>query len=416
MNTRREFLRAAGGATVLSLSGAAPAFLVEASAAQAAPKKGETILVVVQLSGGNDGLNTVVPYADDAYHKNRFTLRIGKEQIHKLDDHVGLHPAMRLMADLFNQKKLSVVQGVGYPNPNRSHFESMDIWHTARHDRSAELAASRERRTVGWLGRYLDESASTRKGSDVAGLHLGSQRLPLALAALNVQVPSVRSLDRFRLQDGGDAELRRTIETLAGLKRPATNDLLDFIQANATAALASSQRISEALGRYKTSVNYPGTGLAQSLKSVAQLIDAGLSTRVYYVALDGFDTHSEQKDAHAGLLGELSAALAAFLQDLSEHGHAERVLAMSFSEFGRRVRENASRGTDHGAAAPMFLAGGRVRPGLIGKHPSLTDLDDGDLKFHTDFRQVYAAILREWLGWKTDTILDGKYEPVPLFA
>jgi len=408
MNTRRDFLRTAGGATVLSLSGAAPAFLVEASAAQPAAKKGETILVVVQLSGGNDGLNTVVPYADDAYHKNRFTLRIGKEQVHKLDDHLGLHPAMRLMADLFNQKKLSIVQGVGYPNPNRSHFESMDIWHTARREQ--------DRRAVGWLGRYLDESAAKRKGSDVAGLHFGSERLPLALAALNVQVPSVRSLDRFRLQDGGDAELRRTIETLAGLKRSAKNDLLDFIQANATAALASSQRISEALGRYKTSVNYPATGLAQSLKSVAQLIDAGLSTRVYYVALDGFDTHSEQKDAHAGLVGELSGALAAFVQDLAEHGHAERVLAMNFSEFGRRVRENASRGTDHGAAAPMFLAGGRVRPGLIGKHPSLTDLDDGDLKHHIDFRQVYAAILRDWLGWKTESILDGKYEPLPLFA
>jgi uncharacterized protein (DUF1501 family) len=408
MNTRREFLRAAGGATVLSFSGTAPAFLVEASAAQSAAKKGETILVVVQLSGGNDGLNTVVPYADDAYHKNRFTLRIGKEAVHKLNDHVGLHPAMRGMADLFQQKKLAIVQGVGYPNPNRSHFESMDIWHTAR--------PKRDRRAVGWLGRYLDESAAARRGTDVAGLHLGSERQPLALAALNVQVPSVRSLDRFRLQDGGDAELRKAVELLAGIKRAAKSDLLDFIQANATAALASSKRISDALGRYKTSVAYPSTGLAQSLKSVAQLIDAGLSTRVYYVALDGFDTHSEQKDAHAGLVGELSGAVAAFMQDLVEHGHVDRVLVASFSEFGRRVRENASRGTDHGAAAPMFLAGGRVRAGLIGKHPSLTDLDDGDLKHHTDFRQVYAAILRDWLGWKTEAILDGKYEPVAVVS
>jgi uncharacterized protein (DUF1501 family) len=408
MNTRREFLRAAGGATVVSLSGVAPAFLVRASASQLAAKKGETILVVVQLSGGNDGLNTVVPYADDAYHKNRFTLRIAKDAVHKLDDYLGLHPAMKGMAELYQQKKLAIVQGVGYPNPNRSHFESMDIWHTARQ--------KQDRRAVGWLGRYLDESAAARRGTDVAALHLGSERQPLALAALDVQVPSVRSLDRFRLQDGGDAELRKTVETLAGVKRAARSELLDFIQANATAAIASSKRISEALGRYKTSVAYPSTGLAQSLKSVAQLIDAGLSTRVYYVALDGFDTHSEQKDAHAGLVGELSGALAAFMSDLAEHGHSNRVLVASFSEFGRRVRENASRGTDHGAAAPMFLAGGRVKPGVIGKHPSLTDLDDGDLKHHTDFRQVYAAILRDWLGWKTETILDGKYEPLPIIA
>ena len=262
----------------------------------------------------------------------------------------------------------------------------------------------------------MDESAAARHGADVAGLHLGSERQPLALAALHVQVPSVRSLDRFRLQDAGDVELRKTVEMLAGVKGAAKSDLLDFIQANATAALASSKRISEALGRYKTSVKYPSTGLAESLKSVAQLIDAGLSTRVYYVALDGFDTHSEQKDAHAGLVGELSGALAAFVQDLSEHGHVDRVLVASFSEFGRRVRENASRGTDHGAAAPMFLAGGRVRAGLIGKHPSLTDLDDGDLKHHTDFRQVYAAILRDWLEWKTEAILDGKYEPVAVVS
>lgn len=407
--TRRDFLKTAGQSTaVLSLSGAAPTFLLSASAAQAAPTKGETVLVVVQLSGGNDGLNTVVPFADDAYHANRFTLRLSKDAVLKLDDYHALHPAMKGLRELYEQRRVAIVQGVGYPNPNRSHFESMDIWHTARREP--------QRRPIGWLGRYLDATATTRAGGDVPALHLGSERQPLALAALNVQTPSVRSLDRFQLQDGGNPLVRAAIERGTSATRPDAGDLLRFVQSSAQAALASSQRIAAAMGRYKTSVKYPTTGLATSLKSVAQLIDAGLSTRIYYVSLDGFDTHSEQEKAHAGLLAELSDAIAAFVADLKEHHHDQRVLVMTFSEFGRRVRENASRGTDHGAAAPMFLIGGRARPGLIGKHPSLGDLDDGDLKHHTDFRRVYAAVLQHWLGWKTDGILDGQYEPLPVLG
>lgn len=405
MSTRRDFLKAAiGSSAVVALGGAAPRFLVDA-AARESNAKGETVLVVVQLSGGNDGINTVVPYGDDVYYQNRFTLALEKEKLHKLDDYHGLHPSLGGFAKLVEDRRLAIVQGVGYANPNRSHFESMDIWHTARREPQG--------RSIGWLGRYLDAAAKARDGnapaSDLPALHLGGEQYPLALSALNVFAPSIRSAEQLKLQDGGDRRLREAIEKLSATARPGDDDLLSFVQSSTAAALASSQRLQETLGKYTPAAKYPGTKLAQSLSTVAQLIDAGMATRIYYVSLDGFDTHSEQKDAHASLMAELGDAVKAFVDDIAGHQHADRVLVMSFSEFGRRVRENASRGTDHGAAAPMFLAGGKVKPGLIGKHPSMTDLDDGDLKHHTDFRQVYAAVLKNWLGWSPTEILGGDY-------
>jgi uncharacterized protein (DUF1501 family) len=412
MSTRRDFLKAAlGSSAVVALGAGAPRFLVEAAAREAG-SKGETVLVVVQLSGGNDGINTVVPYGDDVYYKNRFTLALEKDKLHKLDDYHALHPSLGGFAKLVEEKRLSIVQGVGYANPNRSHFESMDIWHTARREPQG--------RSVGWIGRYLDAAAKARAAdapaSDLPALHLGGGQHPLALAAMDVFSPSIRSVDQFKLQDGGDRKLREAIERLSATARPGDDDLLSFVQSSTAAALASSQRLQDALGKYSPAAKYPGTKLAQSLSTVAQLIDAGMATRIYYVSLDGFDTHSEQKDAHASLLAELGDAVKAFVDDIAGHHHADRVLVMSFSEFGRRVRENASRGTDHGAAAPMFLAGGKVKAGLIGKHPSMTDLDDGDLKHHTDFRQVYAAVLKNWLGWSPAEILGGDFAPADVLA
>ncbi len=412
MSTRRDFLKAAiGSSAVVALGAAAPRFLVDA-AARESNAKGETVLVVVQLSGGNDGINTVVPYGDDVYYQNRFTLALDKNALHKLDDYHALHPSLGGFAKLVEDRRLAIVQGVGYANPNRSHFESMDIWHTARREPQG--------RSIGWLGRYLDAAAKARDASapatDLPALHLGSEQYPLALSALDVVAPSIRSVEQFKLQDGGDRRLREAIEKLSATARPGDDDLLSFVQSSMAAALTSSQRLQEALGKYTPAAKYPGTKLAQSLSTVAQLIDAGMSTRIYYVSLDGFDTHSEQKDAHASLMAELGDAVKAFVDDLAGHHHADRVLVMSFSEFGRRVRENASRGTDHGAAAPMFLAGGKIKPGLIGKHPSMTDLDDGDLKHHTDFRQVYAAVLKNWLGWSAAEILGGEYAPLDVLS
>jgi uncharacterized protein (DUF1501 family) len=406
--TRRQFLQATVGSSALvSLTPSVPSFLFDTSVQAAATdprRRGENILVVVQLTGGNDGLNTIVPYTDDAYHRNRSSLNVAT-QVLKINDALGFHPSMRGMADLLQAGELAIVQGVGYPNPNRSHFESMDIWHTAQ----PQVTAGGRR--TGWIGRCLDH-ALTAEGRDVPALHLGHGRQPLALAGETVHAASVQSLEAFKLDDGGDARLRGAIDVVAA--PPRHGDLLKFLQRSTVAALASSERVQEALRNYSTPVRYPSFPLGQQLRTVAQLIDAGLTTRIYYLSLDGFDTHSQQAAAHAGLLGQLSDALAAFFQDLHHHGQADRVVLATFSEFGRRVKENASVGTDHGVAGPMFIVGPRVRPGPFGDHPSLTDLTEGDLKFHTDFRQVYATLIDRWLGFDSRPTLTGDYGALPL--
>lgn len=401
MVTRRDFL--AQSAALVSLAPFAPPLLRQASAA-AAEVSGERVLVVIQLSGGNDGLNTVIPFKDAEYRKNRFTLAIPAEQQRKINDELAFHPSLGGFAKLLEAGKLAIVQGVGYPQPNRSHFESMDLWHTAH-----QLNGSRP---AGWLGKYLDGQFAA-DGRDVPALHLGGEKQPLALAGEKAAATSVQSLERFRVEPN-DAAFVAEIRRATTAARDGGNELLSFIQSSASAALAASGRVERSLGKYKTDIVYPGTGLAQKLRMIAQLIDAGLSTRIYYVTLDGFDTHANQAAAHAGLLSEVGDATRAFVEDLDAHGHGKRVAVLTFSEFGRRVRENASAGTDHGAAAPLFVAGGGIRSGVIGKHPSLTDLDDGDLKQHTDYRRVYAALLENWLRVKSAPILGGDYEPLPL--
>jgi uncharacterized protein (DUF1501 family) len=412
--TRRNFVSAlsaasaAVGSGLVSLSPLAPRFVLE-SAAMGAERRGDSILVVVQLTGGNDGLNTIIPLADENYRRNRPSLAIAPSQALKIDREFGFHPSLGGFAKLLEAKQLGIFQGVGYPNPNRSHFESMDIWQAAH--------TKVDKQQGGWLGRALDsQKTALAKQSDTPALHLGEEPQPLALAARDVATPSIRSLERFKLETDNDPARRSMIASATQLPRESKNDLLKFVQTSAASALAASQRIEAAAKNYKTSVKYPATALAGKLKSVAQLIDAGLRTRVYYVALDGWDTHSNQAAAHAGLLQQLGDAVAAFTDDLTQQGHGERVLTLMFSEFGRRVKENGSRGTDHGAAAPVFIAGAKAKTGLIGKHPSLTDLDDGDLKHHTDFRALYAALLEDWLGWPAAPIVGDAFKPVPILA
>jgi uncharacterized protein (DUF1501 family) len=321
-------------------------------------------------------------------------------------------------AKLLEAGRLGIVQGVGYPNPDRSHFSSMDIWHTARPDlyKGRGERDGPGHRVTGWIGRCLDCHPALRGGGgDMPGLHLGSGRMPLALVGEETRVSSVDALEGFKLDAGADERLRKAMQQAAAARRDG-DDLVTFLQHGTLSAMDSSRRVQESLGKYKTDVKYPESGLARRLKTVAQLIDAGLGTRVYYLDLDGFDTHANQSAAHAGLLTELSAAMNAFVSDLDKHGHGKRVLTMTFSEFGRRVKENASQGTDHGAAAPLFVAGGKVKLGLIGKHPSLSDLDEGDLKFTTDFRGVYAAVLEQWLGVPSAPVLGGRFEPVNVTA
>ncbi len=407
MTTRRQFLSAAVGSTALvGTAAGVPDFLFAACDPEVA-KKSDRILVVIQLSGGNDGINTVIPYADDNYYKNRFTLAIGKEQVLKVDDHCGFHPSMTGFSELLEDSRLAVINGVGYPNPNRSHFDSMDLWHTA-HNRGQQTP-------TGWLGRYFDLNPKST-GTDVPGIHFGAEKQPLALAAEKTQIPTLRNLDDFRLRMGGREKLKALIKQNVQTKRSSENELLTFVQSNTISAIQTSSRVEQVLGKYKSKVQYPQTGLGRKLATVAQLIGSDLKTNVYYVTLDGFDTHSNQAQAHSGLLSQLSGALKTFMDDLKEQGNDKRTLAFVFSEFGRRVRENASAGTDHGAAAPAFLAGGSINSGTFGKYPSLTDLLEDDLKHNVDYRQIYATILEKWFATDSKKVLGKKFASMDLFG
>ena len=403
--TRRRFLETTlKGSTLVSLGLTVPTFLHRsARAAEAAGKTGDRVLVVVQLSGGNDGLNTVVPFGDDLYRKNRPTLRVATEQVLKIDDHIGLHPNLAGLSKLLEAGQLAVLQGVGYPNPSRSHFRSMDIWHTA--SLAEKLPGD------GWLGRAIARDELRRAGTAPA-MHFGGGKLPLALAGRATEVPSLQSLADFKLQPGAAGR-----ELLADVvKGDRADSTLQFLQRSTLDAYTTSGRLEELAKNYNTPVSYPPSELARKLKLIAQLIDSGFGTRIFYTSLDGFDTHANQAVTHGNLLKELGDAVAAFLDDLGHHGHRDRVLVMTFSEFGRRLKENGSRGTDHGAAAPMFLTGGTVKAGTIGKHPSLAELDDGDPKFHTDFRAVYATLLEDWLGCPSREVLGGEFDRLKIFG
>jgi uncharacterized protein (DUF1501 family) len=400
-SSRREFLGGvAAGSAVMTFGATAPGVLCQAAAASA---QDERILVVVEMAGGNDGLNSVVPHSDDAYLKARKAIGIKKPDTLAVTDQIGFHSSMRGFADLLEQGRFAVVQGVGYENPNRSHFESMDIWHTC--------LRKGEPRQDGWIGRYLD-TAELQQLQDPSAIHLGSEKQPPALSSRQIRVPSIQSLEQFRLLTGDVS--RQTIRDLADQSRPDQDDLLGFIQTSTSSAIAASERMESAGVNYKPSQKYPTSGLGKKLETVAKLIASGLHTKVYYVRIDGFDTHASQPGAHAALLREVSEGVSTFVRDINAHDNGDRVLVMSFSEFGRRVAENASDGTDHGTAGPIFLAGNKVKAGLIGEQPSLTDLDNGDLKHHTDFRQVYATVLEDWLACESESVLGGQYKPMPI--
>ena len=412
--SRRRFLQSTLGASaVLSAQATMPQLLARTAlaAGRSSARATDDVLVVVQLSGGNDGLNTVIPYADSLYGKNRLELKIDQASVLKLDDEIGLHPSLKGFVKLAEAGRWSVVQGVGYPNPDRSHFSSMDIWHTA--ERTAE------KQRDGWLGRSLDRfAAASGKPAlrDTPALHLGGGPLPLALVSRTQPVPSIESLDGFRLR-GERGLANEALPTLAAAPRSGESDMLAFLQRTTLDAYAASARVQEVLKAETSATTYPAHRLAGKLANIAKLIDAGLETRVYYVSLDGFDTHANQRQTHAALLTELSESVTAFVNDLVSRGQLSRTCVLMFSEFGRRVKENASLGTDHGAAAPLFLAGGGLRKSIVGKHPRLDDLDkEGDLKFHTDFRSVYASILQQRLRLPAEQVLGAKYEPAELFA
>ena len=406
---RREFLKTSiASGSLVSLGLTVPAFLSRTATAAAnsgKPGAKETILVVVQLTGGNDGLNTVIPYVDDEYGKLRPTLRQAKAQIKKINSQVGLHPSMEGLAGLFQDQALCVVQGVGYPNPDQSHFRSMDIW---------QAASTAETLTEGWIGRALKQVPA------VGSFHLAdkNETAPLALSGAPARVPSINSLEDFQLRtaaaSSADKKEQRTIIEGSARSGSGQPNLLDFVKRTAVNTYDSSSRLQEIGKNYKPKTDYPNTALANRLKLAAQLIDADLGARIFYVSIDGFDTHANQALAHANLLKELSDAMTAFYKDLAARGHKDRLLMMTFSEFGRRAKENGSKGTDHGSAAPMLMVGGKVKAGVVGDHPSLTKLEMGNLKHHTDFRQVYAAVLDEWLGVSSKAVLGSTFQPVDI--
>jgi uncharacterized protein (DUF1501 family) len=361
------------------------------------------VLVLLQLSGGNDGLSTVVPFADDVYHRSRKATRILPGEVLKIDDHVGLNPGLGRLKALYDQGSVAIIQGAGYPNPNRSHFESMDIWHTAATEGRA--AGS------GWVGRFADLVPEADAGPDLV-IHLGAQ-LPYSLQARKNFPIAFQTPDAYKWIGGPDQvkalEMASSRKSGAHLGRDAA---LDKIRQTLQEAHASSAKVREAAQRYKPKAQYPRSPLAGSLYNVAALIAGGLETRVFSVETGGFDTHVSQRGSHDLLMTQLGDAIAAFMKDLAAQGFADRVVILAFSEFGRRLVENASGGTDHGVAGPMFAIGPKVKGGLYSTYPSLTDLDRGDLKHTVDFRCAYATVIDRWLGASSADVLGARFDPV----
>jgi len=430
LRTRRSFLRstALGGALSMGVPSFVAATFDQLHAAaegrdvQTATGKDAPILVLLQLAGGNDGLNTLVPFTDDDYHRARPKLRIKADQLLKLDDRFGLHPSLAGLKHLHDLGQVGILHAVGYPNPNRSHFRSTDIWMTA--------TDSSRYSNLGWIGRYFDNACP---GADpTVGIAIGA-RSPLAFAAKKPTGVALENPEYYRFVDGEGGDMNGGGKFYRAMNRADATDSggsvgmiggaaahsgspLDFLERTALDAQVSSDRIREVVAKAKNQASYPATRLATDLKLVAKLIAGGMPTRVYHVSQGGYDTHQGQLPAHQRLLGELGDSLKAFLADLKELGQLDRVLVLTFSEFGRRVSENASGGTDHGAAAPLFVLGGKVKAGLRGEAASLAprDLVDGDMKFRTDFRAVYAGVLENWLKTPSAPILGRQLTPIPV--
>jgi uncharacterized protein (DUF1501 family) len=397
MLSRRAFLKSS---TLLALAPTIPSFL--AGTARAAKSQTDSrVLVVIELNGGNDGINTVVPFGDEGYAKNRQTLRLPKDRLLKVTDQVGLNPALGDFGKLLDSSRLSVIQGVGYPNPNRSHPESMAIWQTARFTKE-------EQKCHGWLGRALDQ-VDRPASTSPAALHVGTESLPAALQGRRTVVSALAQLEDYEANIQGP--LRRAI---AGPE--AKDDLTAYIRRTLLDGYLTADSLKEVASGQRTAIAYPETGLAQRLELIARVLKAGMGTRIFYTIQSGYDTHYSQLPRHANLLGELAGAQKAFLDDLAATGLGDRVAVLTFSEFGRRVQENASAGTDHGTAGPVFLAGPKVRSGLAGTTPPLLDLEDGDLKMGIDFRRVYATVLEDWLGLTASDALGGDFAKLPLFS
>ena len=411
--TRRDFLTR--GLYGISLGAGLPLFLSRTSAALTAQalqgtsieKYPERILVVLELSGGNDGLNTVVPHSDAAYYRARPRIGIPAGDVLKVSDQFGFHPSMVGFERLYKDGRMAVVHGCGYDHPSLSHFSSMSYWHTGVPNAGEPL---------GWLGRLADDHLSPATRNLI--VNIGTSQ---SLAVRSGKHSPLVFDDPARFRRDGTDEEKRAIGELAG-STVASNATLDFLAATARNAADSSDFVRQAAAGYRTPVDYGiGNAFGGGLQRVAALINAGMKTRLYYVAYQGnsFDTHVQQGDVHSRLLMYTADAVRAFMDDIARIGRADDVAVLMFTEFGRRVEENGSLGTDHGTATPMFLFGkhDKIKGGFYGHPPSLTDLDDGNLKMTTDFRRVYATAIKEWLGYDDpDVVLKGRFDPLQTFA
>lgn len=400
---RRSFLQLAGAAPLWWGLGGRGAWL---------PRGDDRTLLVLELVGGNDGLNTVIPLGDDRYARLRPKLSAVQKGAHGLSDGTALHPALAQLHTLVTGGRATVLHGVGYPQPDRSHFRSRDIWHAGDPAHQRVTAA-----TTGWLGRAADHLAAATAGVPAAAI--GGLEVPLLLKGKRASAPSLRRVQDFQwLTANGNGPMAATARTRAlvagAASAPNTGDLRGFVAITSQRAVQLADDLARALDRYRPMASYPDSALGRDLALVAQLIVSGFGTRLLHVGFTGFDTHARQLGTHAGLLAQLDAALGALVADLSAHGKAEQTVVLVHSEFGRRAAENASQGTDHGAAAPAFVLLGGAVGGTLGTVPDLGRLDDGDPVMTLDFRRVYRDLL-EWLGIAAAPVLGGDHAAAGLW-
>lgn len=367
-------------------------------------------LVVVQLSGGNDGLNTLVPYTQQAYYNARPNLALDKSDVLQLNSNVALHPSMAALQSLYNDNHVAIVQGAGYPNPNLSHYESMTIWQTASPDETLQ---------TGWLGRYLDTARSV--DSSINAVELDTLLSPTVVGEKE-RATAIDSLRSFKIApltrqtQSSDEETIKALDSIQCSSCQEYNDLVNAMMEAGLDAMTASDVVRQAASNYETSVTYPTNDFANRLKLAAQVVSSSLKPTIIYLQIGGFDTHANQKTTQANLLKTVSDGISAFYRDMESKDKADDTLIMTFSEFGRRVHENGSQGTDHGTAEPMFLIGGRVSGGLYADYPNLSHLDsNGDLIHTVDFRQVYASVLQDWLGVDSTPVLSSQFQKLNLF-
>ncbi|HET9031012.1 MAG TPA: DUF1501 domain-containing protein [Candidatus Aquilonibacter sp.] len=406
MKRARFVLGALSGLAVVANADHVLASALAATPLPGLPGSSNRVLVLVNLQGGNDGLNCVVPHGNPAYYRMRPTLAVRQSDVLAIDNAIGLNPEMASLKSMYDRGKVAIVQSVGYPNPDHSHFRSTEIWQTAAPERYEH---------TGWLGRYLDD-ANLPKDNLFNGIAL-SQVLPEALISNRVDVPAVAQIGGYGLVSDRNSASRSTYAQLVRDHRfPFESPYLAHIAEIEDDAQRGSEELPKLVAGYKTDASYPATPLGRSLALAAQIVASNIGTRVLYVQHGSFDTHVSQKATQDRLLREFSDAIGAFYDDLSAHGNDGRVLTMTFSEFGRRIAENASAGTDHGEASPLFLIGGGVKGGLYGSLPDLEKTNMGNVEFTTDFRSVYATVLERWLGRPSKGILAGTFAQIPALA